>query len=98
MNVHELQQATQAHSDLKQFRDKAQAVAEMEITSVTLTQIGNRGNDGTILTLYPSGRGLVASIGFPEELQDIVTKAFKLWLEDQIQEQVRLLKELGVSV
>lgn len=99
MNLIDLEKASQACHLLKTYREQATAVAQYDVVGISVGDpFHDRGaHDLDLSWRRTGGGGSVSSIGYPKELQAVMTKAFKEWCENRIKEQLGTLRELGVE-
>jgi hypothetical protein len=99
MTIDELQRASEACSDLQDYRRKAQAISNYRITEIALSRVeGTSVSDPIRVSKGQCGTGTINSLGYPDALRDELTRTFHEYYEERVQECLETLKELGIDV
>ena len=98
MNVYEIEAASKLVSERKRALETAEALANMQVIGVYLSIEGSVVADPISLRRgCGSGTGSVSSIGWPDDLAEVLDKALHRWAEDKIEAANEALRLAGAE-
>lgn len=98
MNLSTIAEAASAARELRDLEVRKEALDKMMVVAVS---IGTRADDRTPVELRkdgPCGTGTISGIGFPADLQALLTETVRGWVDLKIAQTKKELADMGVNI
>lgn len=93
-----------AHDAQREYRDAVgyrNDLKDYHVVCATIARASMESSEGPgsiVLKRMGSGTGSVSSIGFPDDLQEMLTAAMRAWAEKRFAAAEEKLKSLGIDL